>query len=70
MTTRGESPCAPKHAMFKSLCSTLVGMPVDGPARWELTMINGSSVLMARPMASALRAIPGPELEVTPKDPA
>ncbi len=33
-------------------------------------MISGSSVATASPIASVLRAIPGPELDVTPRDPA
>ena len=44
-------------------------MPVEGPARCELTMIIGSSVEMARPMASVLSAMPGPDDEVTPSEP-
>ena len=32
-------------------------------------MISGSSVEMARPMASVLSAMPGPDDEVTPSDP-
>ena len=45
-------------------------MPVDGPARWLSTSTIGSSVAMARPSISVLRAIPGPELDVTPRAPA
>ncbi len=45
-------------------------MPVEGPARWALTMTSGSSVATARPSASVLSATPAPELEVTPKAPA
>ena len=29
----GESPWPPKTAMFRSDCSTLVGIPVEGPPR-------------------------------------
>ena len=46
------------------------GKPVDGPPRCELTMTSGSSVMIASPIASPLRAMPGPDDEVTPSCPA
>ena len=45
-------------------------MPVEGPARWELITTSGNSTITARPSASVLSAIPGPELDVTPRVPA
>ena len=48
----------------------MVGSPVDGPPRCELTITSGSSVLMARPMASPFSAMPGPDEDVTPSEPA
>ena len=62
----GHSPLRPNMACSKSACSVLVGKPVEGPPRWTLMMINGSSVMAARPMASALRATPGPLVPVRP----
>ncbi len=55
-TATGDSPCAPYRAWNRSACSVLVGRPVDGPARWTLTMTTGSSVMTARPIASVLSA--------------
>ena len=48
----------------------LVGNPVEGPPRCELTTISGSSVITASPSASVLSAIPGPEDDVIPSWPA
>ena len=45
----------------RSPCSILVGMPVDGPARWTSTTTSGSSTMTARPIASLLSAMPGPD---------
>ena len=39
---------------------TLVGIPVEGPARWTSTTTSGSSVITARPRASDLSERPGP----------
>jgi hypothetical protein len=47
----------------------LVGSPVEGPPRWMLQTISGSSVITAKFMASDLRAMPGPEEAVTPRAP-
>ena len=41
-------------------------MPVDGPARWTFTTTSGSSTIVARPSASPLSAMPGPDEPVTP----
>ena len=65
----GHSPLRPKMAWNRSACSTFVGRPVDGPARWTLTMTIGSSVMTARPMASVLSATPGPEVPVRARAP-
>ena len=45
----------------------LVGIPVLGPARWTSITISGSSVITPRPIVSALRAMPGPDVVVTPR---
>ena len=47
----------------------MVGMPVDGPARWTSTMTIGSSSATASPMVSVLRSSPGPLVAVTPSAP-
>src|SRR5512146_2989307 len=65
----GDSPLRPYLTWNRSACSTLVGMPVDGPARWTSTMTIGSSVITARPIASDLRAMPGPEVPVSARAP-
>ena len=51
--------------MLRSLCSTLVGMPVDGPPRWTSMTMSGISAITAQPMASPLSEMPGPEDPVT-----
>ena len=70
ITASGESAFRPSTAWNRSDCSVLVGMPVEGPARWLSTRTIGNSVAMARPSISVLRAMPGPELDVTPSAPA
>ncbi len=45
----------------RSACSFFVGMPVDGPARWTSMTTSGSSTMTARPIASVLSAMPGPD---------
>ena len=60
----GLSPLRPKKHCSKSVCSVLVGNPVDGPPRWTLTMTSGSSSMIARPIASLFRHIPGPLVPV------
>ena len=69
-TASGASAFRPCTACSRSDCSALVGMPVDGPARWESTTTSGSSVAIARPSISVLSAKPGPEVDVTPSAPA
>ena len=51
---------AAEEAMFRSVCSTFVGMPVEGPPRWTLTTISGTSAMTAQPSASILSEMPGP----------
>src|SRR2546422_4299736 len=48
ITASGASALRPCTAWNRSDCSALVGMPVEGPARWELTTTSGSSVAIAR----------------------
>ena len=55
----GASPCRPYMACSRSACSVLVGMPVDGPPRWMLTMTSGSSMAEARPIVSRLQVDAG-----------
>ena len=45
---------APKIAVIKSPCSTLVGWPVEGPPRCTLMTTSGISPITARPIASCL----------------
>ena len=66
----GVSPWRPNSAMLKSDCSVFVGRPVDGPPRCVLTITNGSSDATANEIPSDFSAIPGPALEVTPREPA
>ena len=72
MTGSGDSPCRPKRENSKSVCSGLVGIPVEGPARWTFTTRSGNSAVSAKLIASLFRAIPGPDDPVTarlpPKD--
>ena len=69
MMQTGLSPLRPNMAWSRSDCSVLVGRPVLGPPRWMERMTIGSSVMMAKPMPSLLRATPGPLVPVTPIDP-
>jgi hypothetical protein len=48
----------------------LVGIPVDGPARWMSTTTTGSSVITARFSASCFRIMPGPLVVEMPRWPA
>ena len=68
-TGMGASPLRPNMTCSRSDCSVLVGMPVEGPARCTSTTTSGSSTMTARPMASDLRAMPGPEEAVSPSAP-
>ncbi len=65
----GDSPCRPYIDCSKSACSGLVGIPVEGPARWMSVITIGSSTLTASPTASALRFMPGPEVVVIAIEP-
>ena len=65
-TMAGHSPLRPQTAWKRSACSVFVGRPVEGPPRCTLMMTSGSSVITARPMASCLRATPGPDVPVSP----
>ena len=65
----GLSPLRPYRTIIRSACSTLVGMPVDGPARWTSMITSGSSVMTARPIASCLSATPGPDVPVSASAP-
>ena len=66
---RGASPWRPYMAWRRSACSVLVGSPVEGPPRWMSMISSGSSRLMASPIVSDLRSMPGPEVVVTPRAP-
>ena len=70
MTGIGLSPFLPYKACNKSVCSDLVGSPVEGPPRCTSTITKGNSVITARFIASLFRQIPGPEVVVTAKAPA
>jgi hypothetical protein len=67
---QGASPFLPNKAMFKSDCSDLVGIPVEGPARCTSTITKGNSVITANPIASAFNDNPGPEVVVQAIAPA
>ena len=66
----GASPLRPNIACSRSACSVLVGRPVEGPPRCTSMTTSGSSVITARPMVSDFSAMPGPEVLVTPSEPA
>ena len=51
--------------MLRSVCSDLVGMPVDGPPRMTLNTTNGTSAATASPIDSSFSAKPGPEVVVS-----
>ena len=65
----GESELRPNMTWSRSACSFLVGMPVEGPARWTSMTTSGSSTMTARPIASVLSAMPGPDDAVMPSAP-
>ena len=67
-TTSGPGMCL-KAETIGLACSVFVGMPVDGPARWMSQTISGSSIATPRPIVSALRHMPGPDVVVTPRLP-
>ena len=66
----GASPLRPNIAWSRSACSVLVGSPVEGPPRCTSMTSSGSSVITARPMVSDFSAMPGPDVLVTPSEPA
>ena len=66
----GASPLRPNIACSRSACSVLVGRPVEGPPRCTSMTTSGSSVITARPIVSDFSAMPGPEVLVTPSEPA
>src|SRR5208282_307422 len=61
-TGMGASELRPYSACRRSACSVLVGRPVEGPPRWISQTTSGSSTATARPSASVLSAMPGPEV--------
>ncbi len=56
-------------ACIRSDCSVFVGNPVDGPPLCMLQIISGISSITANPMASAFKAMPGPDVVVIANDP-
>jgi hypothetical protein len=70
ITATGDSPLRPYMHCKRSACCVFVGMPVLGPARCTLSTTSGSSAITARPIASLFSAMPGPEVDVTPRQPA
>src|SRR2546422_1779105 len=56
ITASGASALRPCTAWNRSDCSALVGMPVEGPARWELTTTSGSSVARSEEHTSELQS--------------
>ena len=69
ITGTGASELRPNSACNRSACSVLVGRPVDGPPRWMSQITSGSSVAMARPIASVFSAMPGPDVVVSASEP-
>src|ERR1700752_4144575 len=65
----GASELRLNIACKRSACSVLVGKPVDGPPRWMSQITSGNSTATARPMASVLSAMPGPEVVVSARHP-
>src|SRR3954467_6791142 len=69
MTGTGDSELRPNSTISRSPCSGLVGIPVDGPARWTSMITSGSSSAIASPTVSDFRTTPGPAEVVTPSEP-
>jgi len=69
-TGMGLSPLRPKSTCSRSVCSLLVGRPVEGPPRCTSITTSGSSSMTARFMASDFRQMPGPEVDVAASAPA
>jgi hypothetical protein len=65
----GESELRPNITWRRSACSFLVGIPVEGPARWTSMTTSGSSTMTARPIASVFNAMPGPDEAVSASAP-
>ena len=70
MIIKKKSPCEAPYAWFKSACSVLVGMPVEGPPRCTFTITTGASIIPAIPMASVIKAKPPPEVAHMERTPA
>ena len=70
ITGMGLSPLRPYSACNRSVCSLLVGSPVDGPPRCTSMITSGSSVITARFIASLFKHIPGPDVDVQASAPA
>ena len=70
ITTSGLSPFRPYRTCIKSDCSVFVGSPVQGPPLCTSTITKGSSVIIAKPIASDFSEMPGPEVVVTANLPA
>ena len=68
-TGTGDSALRPNMTISRSACSGLVGIPVEGPARWMSRISSGSSRVIARPTVSDLSATPGPLDVQTPRAP-
>ena len=68
-TGSGASPLRPNITCSRSACSVLVGIPVEGPARWMSQTTSGSSSITPRPIVSDFRLMPGPDDVVTPSAP-
>ena len=68
-TGTGDSAFRPNRTMSRSACSGLVGIPVDGPARWMSRIRSGSSSVTASPTVSAFSTTPGPLDVQTPSAP-
>src|SRR3984957_18133720 len=64
----GDSPFRPNIDCSRSACSVLVGIPVDGPARWMLHTISGNSTDTARPPGSGFRRVAGPAVGGAPRE--
>ncbi len=66
----GWSPCVPHRACITSLCEGIVGRPVLGPPRIALTITQGTSAMIAKPMFSCISENPGPLVAVIAFAPA
>src|SRR5579875_602824 len=64
ITILGNSPCEAFRANFRSPCSVLVGIPVDGPPLEYNVITTGTSLIPAHPIPSTINENPGPEVDV------